>query len=83
MSRHQLPTSNPRFEVFVGWDPPLQTYFLQVYDIEGTPDTQPFIWRGADEILSFRELLTALPSYAPLSVEMADLLAEDARYNRG
>jgi hypothetical protein len=83
MSRHQLSSRNPRFEVFVGWDPPLQSYFLQVYDLEAAPDTQPGIWRGALEKLSFAELVAALPSYAPLSHEMASLLVEDGRFDRG
>jgi len=40
VSQHQLPSKSPRFEVFVGWDPPLQTFFVQVYDKKGTERQQ-------------------------------------------
>ena len=32
MSRHFVTPRNPRHEVIVGWDAPLGTYFVQVFD---------------------------------------------------
>ncbi len=50
MSRHVI-TDGP-FEIAVGWDPPLQTFFGQVYDHRITdPDRQLVLWVGADERL--------------------------------
>ncbi len=30
MSRHSIPSKDPNHTVVIGWDPPLQTFFLQV-----------------------------------------------------
>lgn len=43
MSRHHITDSsdtvaNPRYEVIVGWDNGLNTYFFQVWDTNVTPD---------------------------------------------
>jgi len=32
MNRHEIPAKNPVHQVFVGWDHPLLTFFVQVYD---------------------------------------------------
>lgn len=84
MSRHKLPTENPRYEVVVGWDPPLQTYFAQVFDAEGEEDDQPFIWLGADgRFVPWSEIAAALAPYASVSRELMAALAEDRKLNRG
>src|ERR1700731_4192395 len=84
VSRHQLPTKSPRFEVFIGWDPVLQTYFAQVYDTKGEEDEQPFIWLGAIEPTTWKEILDEISPYAAVSpLEMAQRLVEDKRLNRG
>src|SRR5262245_50245471 len=31
MSRYAIAPQDPRYEVIVGWDPPMQTYFGQVF----------------------------------------------------
>jgi hypothetical protein len=82
MSRHQLLPNNPRFEVFVGWDPPLQTFFVQVYDREGAEEDQPFVWLGASGRIGFEELVRGVSPYAPISLQMAELLSEDRSANR-
>ena len=82
MSRHQLPTKSPRFEVFVGGDPPLQTYFAQVYDTKGEKDDQPFIWLGADQRVAWHDIIQAISRYAAVSLEIAKRLVEDKRLNR-
>ena len=45
MSRHLI-RDDRQFEVIVGWDPPLQTLFLQVYDKSRDEDLGPLVWRG-------------------------------------
>ena len=83
MSRHQLPTKSPRFKVFVGWDPPLQSYFAQVYDTKGE-ENQPFIWLGADlKRVMWMDIIQAISPYAAVTQEIAERLVEDKRLNRG
>jgi hypothetical protein len=82
VSRHQLPTKNPRWIVFVGWDPPLQTYFAQVYDAKGKAEDQPFIWPGAIEPIAWKSIIDAISPYAEVSMEIAERLVEDRRLNR-
>jgi hypothetical protein len=78
MSRYELVARNPRYQVFVGWDPPLMTYFLQVYDTQArNPDTQPFTWLGAGERLDYTDLTRALAPFAELPLEMAQQLCRD------
>lgn len=38
-------------ELVVGWDPPLRTFFAQVYDTSVDEDENPIVWLGADERL--------------------------------
>jgi hypothetical protein len=83
VSRHQLPTKNPRFEVFVGWAPTLQTYFAQVYDTKGEEEYQPFISLGADlKRVMWMEIIQAISPYAAVTLEIAERLVEDKRLNR-
>ncbi len=83
MSRHQLPTKSPRWKVFVGWDPPLHTYFAQVYDKQGLGIDQPFIWLGHDQRVMWLDIVQAISPYAAVSLEIAERLVEDKRLNRG
>ena len=48
MSRYTIPVLDEKHEVVVGWDAPLNTFFVQVYDhsIENE-DEQLVIWEGA------------------------------------
>ena len=82
MSRHQLPSENPRFEVFVGWDPALETYFAEVYDTKGEEEYQPFIWLGGIERTTWKAILDEISPYAAVSMEVAERLVEDKRLNR-
>lgn len=70
MSRYSLkplPEYSDIFEVAVGWDPGLDTYFVQVF---GTPDasSEPEVrlWRGTSvrEIVAVQELLAIAGNYA-------------------
>jgi hypothetical protein len=78
MSRYELVARKERYQVFCGWDPPLATYFLQVYDTQGDPDSQPFTWLGASgDYLDFTDLTRALEPFAELPLEIAAKLSAD------
>ncbi len=46
MSRYRIISINPDHDVYVGWDPGNQTFFLQVYHWAQHEDDGPFIWKG-------------------------------------
>jgi hypothetical protein len=78
MSRYELKAHKQRYQVFVGWDPPLGSYFLQVYDTRArNPESQPFTWLGAAERLDFVQLSRALEPYATLPLDIAVKLCRD------
>jgi hypothetical protein len=79
MSRYELDARKPRYQVFVGWDRPLSTYFLQVYDSQAkNPDSQPFTWLGADgKYLDFTDLTRAVEPFAELPLDIATKLCSD------
>ncbi len=85
MSRYSLkplPEYSDIFEVAVGWDPGLDTYFVQVF---GTPDasSEPDVrlWRGTSfqEIETVRELLAIAGDFAEISGELSGRLTSDRR----
>ena len=84
MSRRQL-KAREGFEVFVGWDPPLRTFFAQVYDLSiEDEDEQLLVWLGT----SFRELesaghtLTIIQTYTEGELDsVLDALTEDQKKN--
>ena len=67
MSRHRI-AERPR-EVIVGWDPPLQTFFLQVCDSENDDEEEVVLWLGmtSGEIRSVVDLEAALETHAELT----------------
>jgi hypothetical protein len=79
MSRYELVARKGRYQVFVGWDPPLETYFLQVYDTQARdPESQPFTWLGASgEHLDYTDLTRALEPFAELPLDIAAKLSSD------
>lgn len=81
MSRHQL-KSLPRYEVFVGWDPPLQTWFCQVYDRTRSETENPFIWLGPGRLVSWLDIVAALAPYAEVPTDIKHALEADRRLNR-
>lgn len=64
MSRHVV--EGDGIEVVVGWDPPLQSFFYQLFDLRRSRD-EPELWSGAG------------PAHEPESGPMLDRLEEDAR----
>ena len=63
MSRYVIKNDGKR-EVKVGWDPPLATYFLQVYDLTADDDDETnriIVWEGlAPNAITTVEALEAM-----------------------
>ena len=68
MSRCSLDNYGAGYEVVIGWDGQLQTFFAQVIDInsEEKEDEGPFIWLGVSprECSSPEPLIEAIKPYA-------------------
>jgi hypothetical protein len=81
MSRHEIPARDPdKHQVTVGWDHPLQTYFVQVYLVtEPDDDKKLFHWRGTNlrELYEIDDLRRALGRYAELTAQMGSTLYGD------
>jgi hypothetical protein len=85
MSRCVL--DSDEFEVVIGWDPALETFFAHVLDkkIDGEDFEKEVFWRGAGERV-YREpdeLIEAIQPYASRHnrVELARELMKDKRVN--
>ncbi len=50
MSRHSIRVAAG--ELVVGWDPPLSTYFGQLYDPTVDEDRNPVVWVGLERRVS-------------------------------
>jgi hypothetical protein len=48
MSRYRIPAHDPRYEVVVGWDSPLETFFCQIFDttVDEDDETYCVLWEG-------------------------------------
>lgn len=77
MSRHRIKGKQSRQRIIVGWDRPLNTFFVQVWD---TPRaTELLLWVGTNtaEVPTIAGLAELLRPYADLSSCMRSRLAED------
>jgi hypothetical protein len=74
VSRHRI-AEKPN-EIVVGWDPPLQTFFLQILDPEKDEEEEIVLWLGArhGELQKVDDLAAALAPYASLTPELAQQL---------
>lgn len=82
MSRHDIPARDPAHKIIVGWDHPLQTFFMQVIDreLEAAGQDDKFVsWRGTRvrEIYEVDDLRRRLSRYAELTPEMGATLYGD------
>lgn len=85
MSRHGIPAKDSKYQVVVGWDAPMRTYFAHVRDLNtGRRDPTLILWLGgtSDEIQSVSLLSTKLQDYATISDSMVETLWEDKRLRR-
>ena len=80
MSRYAIAPQDPRYEVIVGWDPPMQTYFGQVFllTIE-EDDTACVLWVGLEvqALTAVAALQAALQAYATLPAAVVAQLEHD------
>ena len=67
MSRCSLDNYEKGFEVVIGWDPGIQSFFAQVIK-EG--EEQPLIWRGIgqDKLTSDDDLIVLIDEIRPFSI---------------
>lgn len=85
MSRYSLkplPVHSDIFEVAVGWDPALGTFFVMVFgvpNVGGDPDLR--YWQGGkpNQIVTVEELQDAVATYAELPPELVVRLVNDQR----
>jgi hypothetical protein len=85
MSRYAVPTRNEQYGVVVGWDPPLDTFFGQVFDhTHGHEHDAPVFWTGTrrGEVSTVAALGDALADYATLPVALQEQLGADSRVPR-
>lgn len=83
MSRYSLrplPHHSDIFEVAVGWDPGLDTFFVQVFgtpEAYGEPDVR--LWRGTTfrEVLTVDVLLAIADPFAEVPSELRAQLEQD------
>ncbi|MCA1191353.1 MULTISPECIES: hypothetical protein [unclassified Saccharopolyspora] len=77
MSRHELPARSPEYDVIVGWDAPMSTFFGLVLDAEGTP----VVDRGdlTDRIAAPGVVLAAVRDYAVIPPGFEHELLAEAR----
>ena len=80
MSRYTIAPHDPRYEVVVGWDPPMQTLFGQVFVTTiADDDTACVLWVGLDvqELTAVAALQDALQAYATLPAAVVAQLEHD------
>ena len=85
MSRYSLkplPENSDIFEVAVGWDPGLGTFFVMVFGVtDAGRDPDVRYWRGGQlsQIATVEELQDVVASFAEIPLELARRLANDQR----
>jgi hypothetical protein len=74
MSRHRI-AEKPK-EIVAGWDPPLQTFFLQIPDPAKDEEDEIVLWLGGrhGELPEVADLTAALASHAGLPPALAQQL---------
>lgn len=81
MSRHELPAADG-LEVVVGWDPPLSTFFAQVWDrrLEEDDPAAELLWIGCAprEINDIQKVMDAVKPWATFPDEVKRALYRDA-----
>ncbi|AIT82748.1 hypothetical protein [Novosphingobium pentaromativorans] len=85
MSRYSLkplPEHSDLFEVAVGWDSGLGTFFVMVFgaaDAGHDPDVRHWLGGQPRQIVTIEELQAAVSPYAELPMELAKRLSIDQR----
>jgi hypothetical protein len=83
MSRHELDPLNAAHEVVIGWDPPLRTYFAQVFDTaaDEESDGREVLWIGTGfrEVPDPTAVIAAVTPFASVPAGLLDQLTRDRR----
>ena len=81
MSRYTIPAFDPNFQIVIGWDRPMRTFFAQVLDATKQPGDEGFarVWAGGtfDEIQSPEALRPLIAAYGDITDEMLAVLRAD------
>jgi hypothetical protein len=80
VSRMTIPALDPRHSCVVGYDPPLGTFFAQVFRVtNGQPPPEVVHWVGTDlhEIPTLADLAQALQDYAVIPDDICQQLEAD------
>ncbi len=81
MSRHFMTPKNPHHEIIVGWDAPLGTYFVQVFDtgIDETAIEAPVATVGQTlgEVRCVDRILQVVALHATVPEGLRDTLIAD------
>ena len=83
MSRHDLAPLNPAHEVVTGWDPPMRTFFAQVFDTAADEGSSAYevLWIGTrfHEVPNPATVIAAVAPFAAVPAGLLDQLARDRR----
>jgi hypothetical protein len=86
MSRYRIPPNDPRYEVIIGWDDPLETYFATVFDttVDEDDDTACVLWEGAAlrAMPTVDVLQACLQAYTTIPSEIRTQLHHDRTNSR-
>lgn len=88
MSRYSLkplPEHSDIFEVAVGWDSALGTFFVVVFGVPNAgrdPDVRYWQGQQPNQIVTVEDIQAAVSPYAQLPVELASRLANDQGHER-
>ena len=80
MSRYRATSFNPNLDLIVGWDPPLQTFFWQVFDLTVAENEDDYVTGGGqwtNEIPTLNELNHAIKEYGEVTTEILLALLKD------
>ena len=80
MSRYPIPAHGARYQVIVGWDDPLETFWAQVFDPTiDDDDTAYMLWEGLgyQAITTVEALAAAIESFATLPAAVVQQLHDD------
>jgi hypothetical protein len=83
MSRYPIPAHDRRYQVVVGWDGPLETYFAQVFDTtQDDDDTACVLWEGhaLRAIATVEALHTCLRPFATIPSAIIAQLRHDCTH---
>ena len=80
MSRYHVPAHEARYDIHVGWDDPLETYFVQIFNTTTADDAAAcMLWEGGgfQALPTVEAVQRALQPYATLPPAICTRLRHD------